>query len=111
MTCPKCKNPIYNNSQECEWCGSELPSNNFNNFNSDNTNFNSHQRVVNVENKKFNVYFLIPGVIVFVIWVFGNILQEHVKQELFGQDDISGWLITSIVFLTLGFIIGLFNKK
>ena len=21
MNCPKCKNPINNNSQECEWCG------------------------------------------------------------------------------------------
>ena len=24
MNCPKCKNPISDNSQECEWCGFKI---------------------------------------------------------------------------------------
>lgn len=24
MTCPTCKNPIQDNSKECEWCGNEI---------------------------------------------------------------------------------------
>ena len=28
MNCPNCKNPINNNSQECEWCGATINVNN-----------------------------------------------------------------------------------
>ncbi len=26
MNCPNCKNPIQDNANECEWCGSEIKS-------------------------------------------------------------------------------------
>lgn len=109
MTCPNCKNHIEDNSTKCEWCGTEIQTNNnnsvTNSYSKNNLNYN------NIESKKFNFYFLIPGVIVFLIWVFGNILQEGVKQRLFGQDDISIWLITSVIISIIGIVIGLFNKK
>ena len=108
MTCPNCKNTIQDNSTKCEWCGCEIQTNNNNLTNSDtNNNLNYN----NVESKKFNFYFLVPGIIVFLIWVFGNITSESEKQRIFGQDDISTWLITSIIILIIGFIIGIFNKK
>ena len=109
MTCPNCQNPNQDNSTKCEWCGSEILTNN---FNESNNNYSNHIKTDNIiENKKFNIYFLVPGIIIFLIWVFGNITSESEKQRLFGQDDISTWLITSIIFLILGFIIGLLNKK
>jgi hypothetical protein len=108
MTCPNCKNPIQDNSTRCEWCGTEIQTNNTNNPKSySNNNLNSNT----FENKKFNIYFLIPGVIVFLIWVYGNITSQSEKQRLFGQDDISTWLKTSIAFLITGFLLGFLIKN
>ena len=65
----------------------------------------------NVPHKKFKIYFLIPGIILFLIWVIGNIMSEREKHRLFGEDDISGWLISSLGIFIIGLIIGLLNKK
>ena len=113
MTCQNCRNPIEDKSTKCEWCGSEILINNnisriYNYDNTDSSNNNSNNII---ENKKFNIYFLVPGIIIFLIWVFGNVTSESEKQRLFGQDDISTWLITSIAFLIIGFIIEALNKK
>ena len=65
----------------------------------------------NAPHKKIKIYYLIPGIILFLIWVIGNIMTEEEKQRLFGEDDISGWLISSLGIFIIGLIIGLLNKK
>jgi len=113
MNCTNCKNPISENHLECEWCGHKLLQNlrplNKISYEKSYTPLvnNSYEK----SNKKFNFLFLSPGIVVFLIWVTGNIMSESEKQRLFGQDDISGWLIASILFIVFGFILGLFNKK
>jgi serine/threonine protein kinase len=71
----------------------------------------SNKQSDRVAEKKFKFYFLVPGVIIFFIWLFGNIMSEEEKQRIFGGDDISGWLIISLIVFILGLAIGLLNKK
>jgi len=46
-----------------------------------------------------------------MIWVIGNIMSEREKHRLFGENDISAWLISSLGIFIIGLIIGLLNKK
>lgn len=61
--------------------------------------------------KKFNILFLLPSIIIFFVWISGQIMSESEKLRIFGQDDISGWLGVSIVLFILGLLLGLSYKN
>lgn len=61
--------------------------------------------------RKFNILFTLPGIIIFFVWMSGHIMSESEKQRIFGQDDISNWLLASIILFILGLILGLSYKK
>ncbi len=67
MNCPKCKNPISDNSQECEWCGVRInkPNTQKNDFNIDEEKIKSYDSNLgtNIQTKQENKSDVIWGII------------------------------------------------
>ena len=64
-----------------------------------------------VKSKTFKISFLIPGILVLLVWLFGNILPEEQKQNIFKMDDLSPLLTISIIFLIVGGIVSYIRGK
>ena len=50
MNCPKCKNPIADDSQECEWCGGEIIQSK--------KKISAHDELESIKSKVFFITFL-----------------------------------------------------
>jgi hypothetical protein len=103
MKCPTCKNELVNYSSTCEWCGAIVTNTVY-------SNNNQNYQKNTITKNKFKIGYLIPGLLVFIIWGFGNIISESEKQRIFGQDDISYWLVISITLTLVGLILNIVIK-
>ena len=107
MNCPTCKNPIPENSISCDWCGASIAISN----DVIKENIILLDKPQPRKGKQVGLY-LLPGVIVFLIWVIGNLLSERNKQAIFSMDDLSPILFLAIGLLIVGFVLNLIiNKK
>ncbi len=108
MNCPNCKNPIQENATECEWCGIAV------NFNNNKTIFNSLNAIENQNpikpNVKKNINHLIPGIVIIIIWILGNLISERDKHAIFGMDDLSPILFLGLIVLGIGLLMKFIKK-
>jgi hypothetical protein len=76
MNCPKCKNPINDNSQECEWCGCVINKTEEEKANTTSNNNLQEKDIKNNTdaNKPFKNYFFyfIMIIIVLIIFIYGK---------------------------------------
>ena len=98
MNCPNCKNPIQDNSTECEWCGSEL------------TNKNDYLNTPSsaTSNKDLKAIMIMFSWLLMFIGVLGSLIAfyriEVVKN--YGSND----LYYSALLIPLGLFIKIINK-
>lgn len=104
MICQNCKNPIPDNSAQCEWCGTVISINN-------SKNAINPSSVTNTSSNKANRNLIIlPGIIVLLIWIIGNLISERDKYAIFGMDDLSPILILGLILFAVGLIIKMVKK-
>ena len=102
MNCPNCKNPILENSTECEWCGSVIKASIKKQLSEDNINSN-------VKFKRTTIL-LSPGIAVILIWCIGNLMSERDKHAIFNMDDLSPILVLGLILLGIGLLIKYVKK-
>jgi len=106
MNCPNCKNPIQKNKNECEWCGVVINNSDRTAPNSQSISNDSLADVpipLKVETKNKIKYFL-PGLVILLIWILGNLISERDKHAIFNMDDLSPILILGLILFGIGFI-------
>ncbi len=110
MNCQKCKNPVKENSEFCDWCGNQIANHvektQF--FEESNSKFNSNQ--YKVKSEKYFIFF-IPGIVVLIVWLLGNLLSERDKHAIFNMDDLRPILYLGLVFLGIGGVVKFFNRQ
>ena len=105
MNCTNCKNPIQDNSYECEWCGNLVSDQSGASIINDAQNLDISNK--NTVKSKKNILYIIPGIAILFIWVLGNLVSEREKRRIFGMDDLSPILIIGLIGL---FIVLIINK-
>ena len=99
MNCPNCKNQIPSNSSRCEWCGVDISINTSNDL-------NNSLNIGATSSKKVSTYlYLLPGIIILLIWIVGNLISERDKHAIFNMDDLSPILFLGLIVLAIGIII------
>jgi hypothetical protein len=91
MNCPKCKNPISDNSQECEWCGYVIKVNKKQEVEPEiNEIINQVNNKISINTSKdySNYYGALLLVIVSVIsiWIYGNNYNPESEQVEIKKD-------------------------
>jgi hypothetical protein len=106
MNCQNCKNPIQQNSHKCEWCGSEINNSNVINptFQKE-TSENQILNKISIDKSRNKTIYLIPGSLILITWLVGNMISERDKHAIFGMDDLSPILFIGLIFLVIGVII------
>lgn len=85
MNCPNCKNPIQQNTTECEWCGSQI--------------LKTNTKI----KKKFNgIVIIIPGIVFLFWWILYEVGQD---KGIRFNDDGCLFLYIGLSFIAIGLFI------